>query len=138
MLILKHRAMNSELKIKSKHLALEPQIIRKEEAKLKKRMKHHRSDDTVSSMSLEWKLHSLTNHRKINVRNEARATHLARAFIAGKPYSYAEAHTRRKEWSHECYYLMFIVPRVVAMVLRYGSGEQRKIDRDAIIEWSKI
>ena len=71
--------MTVELKIKAKHLALEPQIIRLEEKKLKKRMKYHRSDDSKSSIQLEWKLHSLTNHRKFNVRNEARATHLARA-----------------------------------------------------------
>ena len=127
-----------ELKIKSKHLALEPAIIKREEAKLKRRIKYHRSDDKTSAITLTWKLHSLTNHRKIDVRNESRATHLARTFLAGKPYSYAESNSRRKDWSHECQFVMFIVPRVVAMVQRYGTGAQKKIDRDAIVEWSKL
>lgn len=126
-----------ELKIKAKHLALEPAIIRQEERKLKKRMRYHRSDDSVSAISLEWKLHSLTNHRKINVRNEARATHLARAYIAGKPYSYVESTTRRNDWSIEAYFIQFIIPRVTAMVQRYGDKEQRKVDSKTILEWSK-
>ena len=124
--------MSIELKIKSKHLALEPKIIRTEEEKLKKRMKHHRSGDTVSSISLEWKLHSLTNHRKINVRNESRATHLARAYLANKPYNYCEK--KRKE---DYYFQQYIAPRVLAMVIRYGTGEQRKITKETIEEWSK-
>jgi hypothetical protein len=124
--------MSIELKIKSKHLALEPKIIRIEEEKLKKRMRYHRSDDKVSSISLEWKLHSLTNHRKINVRDEARATHLARAYLANKPYNYCEI--KRKD---DYYFQQYIVPRVLAMVTRYGTGEQRKITKETIEEWSK-
>lgn len=124
-----------ELKIKAKHLALEPAIIRKEEEKLKRRIKHHRSDDQVSAISLEWKLHSLTNHRKIDVRNESRATHLARTYLAGKPYAYAEQ-KRHAGYSHDAFFVMFIVPRVVAMVTRYGTGDQKKITKDDIIEWS--
>jgi hypothetical protein len=127
-----------ELKIKSKHLALEPSIIRKEEQKLKRRIKYHRSDDEVSAISLTWKLHSLTNHRKLVVRNESRATNLARAYIAGKPYSYVEAKTRRSEWSVEAQFIQCIIPRVVAMVQRYGDRDQRKVDGKTILEWSKI
>ena len=124
--------MSVELKIKAKHLALEPQIIRFEENKLKKRMKHHRSDDGINSIQLEWKLHSLTNHRKIDVRNEARATHLARAYLAGKAYSRCE-----KNLKQPYYFTQYIVPRIVAMVTKYGTGEQRKATKDTIIEWTK-
>jgi hypothetical protein len=125
--------MTVELKIKAKHLALEPQIIRLEEKKLKKRMKYHRSDDSKSSIQLEWKLHSLTNHRKFNVRNEARATHLARAFLAGKPYSKCE-----KKRNNNIYFNVYIVPRILAMVTKYGTGEQRKATKETILEWSKV
>lgn len=122
-----------ELKIKSKHLALEPAIIRHEENKLKHRIKHHRSDDKVSSIDLEWKLHSLTNHRKLEVRNESRATHLARTFLAGKPYVRAEL--KRND---DYYFVQYIVPRVVAMVTKYGKGEQRKATKDTILNWANV
>lgn len=125
--------MSIELKIKAKHLALEPAIIRKEEEKLKRRIKYHRSDDQTSAISLGWKLDSLVRHRKMDVRNESRATHLARTYIAGKPYARAEL--KRND---DYFYQMYIVPRVVAMVTRYGTGDQKKIDKNAIIEWSKV
>lgn len=122
-----------ELKIKSKHLALEPAIIRKEEEKLKRRIKYHRSDDQTSAISLGWKLDSLVRHRKMDVRNESRATHLARTYLAGKPYARAEL--KRND---DYFYQMYIVPRVVAMVTKYGSGDQRKVTKEVIIEWSKL
>ena len=122
-----------ELKIKAKHLALEPAIIRHEEKKLKHQIKHHRSDDQTSAISLTWKLHSLTNHRKMEVRNESRATHLARTYLAGKPYARAEL--KRND---DCFFNQYIVPRVVAMVTKYGTGDQRKIDKHTIFEWAKL
>jgi hypothetical protein len=125
--------MTVELKIKAKHLALEPQIIRFEEKKLKKRIKHHRSGDEESSISLTWKLHSLTNHRKINVRNESRATHLARTYLAGKPYVYCE-----RKRNDNSYFTMYIVPRVLAMVTKYGKGEQRKATKETIVAWANV
>ena len=124
--------MSIELKIKSKHLALEPSIIRKEENKLRKQMKHNR-DGEVTYWSLERQRDSLCNHRRWNVRNEARATELARAYLAGKPYSYVE-----KKRNNDGMFQLYIVPRIHAMVIRYGNKEQRSIDRKAIQEWSKI
>lgn len=122
-----------ELKIKSKHLALEPAIIKHEEAKLKRRINHHRSDDKTSTITLGWKLDSLVRHRKMDVRNESRATHLARTYLAGKPYAHAEL--KRND---DNFYQLYIVPRVVAMVTKYGNRDQKKIDKAAIIEWSKL
>jgi hypothetical protein len=119
-----------ELKIKSKHLALEPQIIKHEERKLKQRMRYHRSDDIESSFTLERKLNNLVNHRKHVVRHEARATQLARAYIAGK--TYASVERSRKD---EGVFRIFIVPRVLAMVQRYHD---RKATSDMIREWSKV
>ena len=127
-----------ELKIKAKHLALEPQIIKHEEQKLKGQIKYTKGTDA----NLIYKLNDLVNHRKWNVRNESRATELARAYLAGKPYSYVEAKTRRKDWSHECFFALYVVRRIVAMVQNYGPRELRKMDpkdlRNVIIEWAKI
>ena len=120
-----------ELKIKSKHLALEPSIIRCEERKLKKRMKHNR-DGEVSYWDLSRRRDNLILHRRWNVRNESRATELARAYLAGKPYSHVEK--KRKD---ETMFQMMIVPRIVAMVTKYGNKEQRTVDRKKIQEWSK-
>lgn len=123
--------MSIELKIKAKHLALEPNIIKHEEQKLKGQIKYTQGTD----QSLIWKLNSLVNHRKWNVRNESRATELARAYLAGK--SYATVEQKRKPENEHTFH-MFIIPRVVAMVTKYGKGDQRKITADVIKEWSKL
>jgi hypothetical protein len=118
-----------ELKIKSKHLALEPQIIKHEERKLKKQIGSNKGD----LHQLLRKLENLVNHRKHIVRNESRATELARAYISGKEYTTVE----RKRHNNSAF-LLYIVPRIHAMVTRYGTGEQRKITKEDIIEWSKL
>lgn len=123
--------MSIELKIKAKHLALEPSIIRKEERKLMQRMKHHRGDNDY--WKLDQKRESLCNHRRCVVRNESRATHLARAFIEGKSYTSVE-----RKRHDDGLFQMYIVPRIVAMVQRYGTREQRGITVDVIKEWSKL
>ncbi len=118
-----------ELKIKAKHLALEPSIIRKEERKLKKQIKYTNGTD----QNLIWKFESLISHRRWNVRNESRATELARAYLAGKPYTFVEK--KRKD---EMMFQLYIVPRIVVMVTKYGKGDQRRITADEIREWSKL
>jgi outer membrane protein assembly factor BamD (BamD/ComL family) len=72
-----------KLKVKSKSLAAEARIIRKEERKAldstRSYMKRHGVKDEVSYA--HW---MLRKHRIWNVRNEARATHLAIAFLKGR------------------------------------------------------
>lgn len=130
--------MSMELKIKSKHLALEPQIIRCEEDKLKSQIRYFsRKEDDVSYRSrifAQLKLESLSAHRRWNVRNEARATELARAYLKGKPYISVE----RRAKCNDIMFKLYIVPRIVAMVTKYGKGDQRRIDRKTIIDWSAI
>lgn len=121
--------MSIELKIKSKHLALEPAIIRHEERKLLTRIRSGRVNDTAEAFR---KYESLHAHRKWNVRNESRATELARAYIAGKPYTFVEQ--KRKE-ENEYKFLVYIVPRIVAMVNKYGKEQ---VDNDKIRAWSKL
>jgi hypothetical protein len=126
--------MSVELKIKSKHLALEPAIIRKEEYKLLEQMKWYKKHHQLVSVSLlDWyqnhpdlfKLHdkatSLCNHRKWNVRNEARATYLARAYLAGTPYKSVE---KKSKIDHS--FKVYILPRVFDMVAKYGPNKVRK------------
>jgi hypothetical protein len=123
-----------ELKIKAKHLALEPSIIRHEEDKLKKQIKYHRSSDATSAFTLARKLDELTAHRRWNVRNESRATNLARAYLAGEVYSTHE----KRSVANNAMFFMYIVPRIHAMVTKYGKGDQRKVTREDIWNWSKV
>ena len=114
--------MSVELKIKSKHLALEPAIIRHEENKLLKQMKwykqHHQITDTSNHEDynkMASKHYYLALHRKSDVRNEARATHLARAYLDGKSYASVE-----KKCLNDRLLWNTIVPRIVSMVMKYG------------------
>lgn len=118
--------MSIELKIKSKHLALEAGVIRFEENKLKKQIRWY-CDKHMPHSHIETTLNQITRHRKWDVRNENRATFLARAYIAGKPYKTVEQSV--KDTSILEYY---IIPRVVAMVQRYHS---RKITTEDIKNW---
>jgi hypothetical protein len=120
--------MSIELKIKSKHLSVEAQIIRFEEHKLKKQLRwfieDHKSTGANDSASLyDFKpfrqLKSLTQHRRWDVRNENRATFLARAYLAGQ--SYATVEQKRKP-ENEYKFFSFVLPRVVAMVAKYGNN----------------
>ena len=94
-------------------------------------MKYNRGED--SYWVLERKREELCVHRRWNVRNESRATALARAYLAGKPYSYVEK--KRKD---DGMFQLYIIPRIVAMVTKYGTKEQRSVDRKVIAEWSKV
>lgn len=115
--------MSIELKIKSKHLATEPAIIRHEERKLLKMARRREYNDTESVLS---KYRSLSEHRKWVVRNESRATYLARAFLSGKPYSSVE----KKVHQHSTL-RAHIVPRIVDMAMKYGPDNVQK-------EWNNI
>lgn len=119
--------MSIELKIKSKHLALEPAIIRKEEQKLLKRIQqlkaYHQINDHWDSIiaPVHHKWWDLQHHRKWDVRNESRATYIARAYIKGIPYRTAE---QKSEFNDT--FKRFILPRVFDMVAKYGKVHVRK------------
>ena len=104
--------MSVELKIKSKHLALEPAIIKKEKYKLI-------MQENYSSAS---KLHE---HCKHVVRPEARATFLARAFLSCVPYSRVEL-KRKPEKENE--FKSKVLPRVIIMIQKYGHPQYTKED----------
>jgi len=120
--------MSIELKIKSKHLSEEAKIIRFEEKKLFKQyqwsLNNYRSAGN-NDMYPRWddkafmSYTSLNNHRKWDVRNENRATFLARAYIAGVPYDRVE-----QKRLDERLFKGQIFPRICAMVVKYGKRQE--------------
>lgn len=111
--------MSVELKVKSKHLSEEARIIRFEEQKFRKQvdwLKSHQQPYEKEHATMM----SLKDHRRKDVRNENRATFLARAYLAGKTYKSVE------QKCHEEYTLYtYILPRVYDMVNKYGPAENR-------------
>lgn len=105
--------MSVELKVKSKHLSEEAKIIRFEERKQKAKNK-----------SLFW---NLRHHRTWDVRNENRATYLARAFLADKAYKTVEQKIHSPEFLEGV-----IIPRVLAMVNKYGVV---KLTKEDLMNW---
>lgn len=85
---------NVVLKIKAKELAEEAKFVRREEHAAYKSFVHSRNSqifDRANRALIGFQ--NLQNHRKTVIREEARATHLARMFIAGVPYSLVESNT---------------------------------------------
>ena len=126
--------MSIELKIKSKHLSEEARIIRFEERKQLKQYQwalnqYHATGN--NEMFPRWEnkafntYRSLTNHRKWDVRNENRATFLARAFIAGVPYTSVE---QKRNPDNEGVFNIRVLSRVCAMVAKYGKRESGDVE----------
>lgn len=123
--------MSVELKIKSKHLSEEAKIIRHEEKKELEKSYHFseyqkeqgNNDVEEAVFNFQRTYRSLHTHRCVTVRNENRATFLARAYIKGLPYSAVE-NSRKDESVFKCY----IFPKVVDMVARYGKTPVTKLN----------
>jgi len=113
--------MSLELKIKSKHLTEEAKIIRFEERKLKKQIRWM-ADRQALPPNFTIKYQSIHNHRVWDVRNENRATFLARAYLAGIPYSKVE-HKVKNVVNFKAY----ILPRLFDMVAKYGDYKVYKV-----------
>jgi hypothetical protein len=148
--------MSIQLKIKSKHLSEEARIIRFEERKLLKKVDYKRKKHYEAGNNDEYlvwkdsnhdKYARISNHRKWDVRNENRATFLARAYIAGIPYNRVE-----QKRLDERLFKGQIFPRICSMVVRYGKREDGDWEWDRskqkyipteqlktkIAEWSKL
>ena len=145
--------MSVELKIKSKHLSVEAQIIRFEEHKLYKQyswsLENYKNAGN-NDMYPRWhdkafmEYCSLSTHRRWDVRNENRATFLARAYIEGTAYCSVE---QKRKPENEYKFVTYILPRVVAMVAKYGKIKvptkiydrvaRANIDNPALLELKK-
>lgn len=120
--------MSIELKIKAKHLSAEAAIIRHEELKLKRQIEWKKQHvEEFDKLLAEFQ--SLNQHRRYDVRNENRATYLARAYIAQVPYNTVETF-RKEENEHKFQHI--VLPRVVAMVKKYYNAN---FDRTHIQAW---
>tara|TARA_R110002126_G_scaffold10482_10_gene47678 strand:- start:52 stop:465 length:414 start_codon:yes stop_codon:yes gene_type:complete len=103
----------AELKIKIKSLAAEGQLIRVDENKAKKLSRdRHLSKKTRESNRA--KVISLHDHRVTVVRDAARYSLLAYAYIRGMPYRVAEASTRPGNAIHST--------RLAKDILKFTSG----------------
>lgn len=123
--------MSVELKVKSKHLSVEAQIIRFEERKLKRQAEYLRKRQAVDkAFAATNKFISLNQHRRWDVRNENRATFLARAYLAGKAYREVEQKRKRE---NEYTFSWHVTNRAVTMINKYGK---RTIDRQAFLDWA--
>ena len=111
--------MSVELKVKSKHLSEEARIIRFEERKFRKQVDWLKSRQQPYESQHDTMM-SLKLHRRWDVRNENRATFLARAYLAGKEYKTVE---------HKCHDLVvlraYVFPRVCDMINKYGPADQK-------------
>lgn len=102
-----------KLKIKAKHLAVEPRIIR----------------ETTKHLPGHIRSTVFRQHNIDVIRPESRATQLAIAYIKGKPYSTVEK-SRKPEKEHEFIYK--VLPRVLTMVQKYHD---RKTSKSDIEKW---
>lgn len=126
--------MTIELKIKNKHLAQEARIIRTEEKKLKahtraniehhKKQGHNEPYDVYNDSANRSRM-SLEQHRKWDVRNEQRATFLARAYLEGKAFNEVETNSDTKG-----YKFRIVQKRVLTMINKYGKNKIEMKDLD--------
>lgn len=120
--------MSIELKVKAKSLGEESKIIRREEHKLRRQIKWHRDHQNHDKADRLWrKRMDIAEHRRVDVRQESRATHLARAYIKGIPYRKVEASTHSS-----VYDMAYIKGRVEKLVKKYG---QKPVETSKIMQW---
>lgn len=115
-----------QLKIKFLSLSAEERLIRHEEVKVNRRMKKLvlSKDKAMAWERQSTKYWDLRSHRITVVRPEARATHLARAFLCGHEYSKIEEFRySRPDWT-----------RVGELVHKYAIGN-RQVVAQQLEEW---
>lgn len=119
--------MSIELKIKSKHLASEAKIIRKEEQRLnniiinsiKRGENNEKKIEDLRRMQC-----SIADHRKSVVRDVRRSTHLAYNYLRGNSYKSVENTSRTNPNLKE----------IVRMVTKYSDNNKLEVT-DKINEW---
>lgn len=112
------------LKVKIKSLTAEAKIIRREEQKAR----------TIMQSGF------LRKHRIFNLREEARASHIAYGFVRGRKFRQVENKTKPEDLSEG------MLSNIQSMVLKYGPEflnplRYSKINRDeimkSILDWIK-
>lgn len=121
-----------ELKVKSKSLAEEAKIIKKEEHKAVTSAVWERDHLGNQEQTFWDKFKNLAHHRIYKVGIEARATFLARAYISGKKYEEVENAGRKVDKAK--HFEDIILPKIVYMVNRYDPYTSG-VDINTIREW---
>lgn len=130
--------MREYLKVKVKSLAAEARIIRKEENKAKASYRYLKNkqgcEEDYRKARATWE--GLQHHRKVDVRQEARASQLAYAFIRNKAFKYVEASTQPYvKYSTFTYIkpeLNWLSGRIAKMATKYG---EKKVEAEDIKKW---
>ena len=106
--------MSHQLKIKFLSLAAEARVIKAQEKRTLAKMRKRRAKQKpVDNLKFQW--NSMRDHRRQWVRPEARATHLARAFIKGVPYAKVEDPEKTTK--------PLPATRITQLVRSYASGK---------------
>lgn len=125
--------MTVELKIKSIHLGEEAKIIKRHERAMKAKAKWLRNNAQAENAAKTAKiLSNLHEHRVKDVRNENRATFLARAYLENRAYATVE---QKRLVNKEQIFTNIILPRVVKMVNKYGEQTVTLAD---IVKWTLV
>lgn len=118
-------AKRTFLKLKIKHLALEPGLIRFEHDR-RRRNAEKRGKDYSKWLEVRTRQHKIDK-----IRPEARAAFLAYAFIRGKSFNQVEPNTK-------AIYHAIVLNRAAEIALKYGdfpSGTTRAEAYRAIVLW---
>lgn len=120
--------MSVELKIKSKTLAVEAGYIRREERKTLRNARWQAEHQEAENSAMSYRQYlRLQDHRTKVLRPEARATHLARAFLKGTPYRQVE----NKNVTHIPAAMVEKIFRMVRFFGGFSGGEYTKVDVQA-------
>jgi len=117
--------MSYQLRIKAISLALEAQAIRKDERKALVRRDRAKTEKRRTKLYNQYA--DLRMHRVIDVRNEARATNIARGFLRGLRYDQIETLPKGTN-RYDSYLLSNDGPnwdRVLRLIEKYGDKEDR-------------
>ena len=116
------------LRIKIKHLALEPELIKLEQRRVRARA-HYKAlaaaGQNTPTYEDPWLAIELRNHRLQAIRPEASAAQLAYAFIRGKSYNVIEPTSK---WSPQ-------IHRIAELIVKYGDHTDTNAAKEALIAW---
>lgn len=115
----------ARLKIKHTSLAAESKLIRKEEIKYRNRFRETRKEHFADIRA------DLHHHRITVVREECRATHIALAFIQGKPYAHVERELsdKGKRW-------LGLPKKTFDIAQKYGKWDTLDNTKARMIQWA--
>lgn len=122
-----------KLRIKIKHLALEPALIALEERRARARAHYKAISSTMAEGANTpayvdpWQRVRLNQHRLHVVRPEARAAQLAYAFLRGKSYDDVEPTSKNFNAN--------LLARIAELAVKYGPYTDKKLAQESVVVW---